>query len=65
MHNVVVELTVTQGGDSDSESVRVGVLEPEESIDVLQFGVASDGGPVEVTGKILADEGEREWSQRL
>jgi hypothetical protein len=64
-HNVVIELTVKQGDDSESASVRASVLNPEDEIDVLEFNVASDGGAVEVSGSIVADEGKATFQQRL
>lgn len=65
LHNAIVELTVKQAGDSETESIRVPALAPGKSVEVLQFGVSEDGGPVEVKGKILSDEGEGTWTQRL
>lgn len=65
LHNVVVELTVTQGDDSKHESVRISELLPESELRVLELNVGKDDGAVEVVGRISADEGKAEWKQRL
>jgi hypothetical protein len=64
-HNAVVELTVTQGEESETESVRIGELPPEAEYDVLDFRVRKDGGAVEVRGTVTADEGKVSFQQRL
>lgn len=64
-HNAVVDLTVKQGDSSEQASVRVPLLKPDEEIDVLEFNVASDGGSIEVSGSIVADEGRATFTQRL
>lgn len=65
LHNVVVELSVSQGGDTKQESVRVAELAPESELRVLELNVGKDDGAVEVTGRMTADEGKGEWKQRL
>jgi hypothetical protein len=65
LHNVVVELSVTQGGDTTHESVRILELAPGSELQVLELNVAKDGGAIEVRGRISADEGKAEWTQRL
>jgi hypothetical protein len=65
LHNVVVELSVTQGGDTNHESVRILELAPGSELEVLEMKVAKDGGAIEVRGRISADEGKAEWTQRL
>jgi hypothetical protein len=64
-HNAVIDLTVTQGDSSEQASVRVPLLKPDEEVDVLEFNVASDGGSIEVSGTIVADEGKATFTQRL
>ena len=65
LHNVVIELTATQAGDSEQASVRIPVLAPDAEVEVLELNVAGEGGEVRVKGKISADEGTVEWEQRL
>jgi hypothetical protein len=65
LHNVVIELSVTQGSDSTLESVRIAELAPEEEAQVLELNVGKDDGAVELRGRITADEGKAEWTQRL
>jgi hypothetical protein len=64
-HNAVIDLTVKQGDDSEQASVRVSELPAEAEIDVLEFNVTDDGGSVEITGSIVADEGKATFQQRL
>jgi len=64
-HNAVVELTVTQGGESETQSVRVPELAPKAAIDVLEFRVRTDAGAVQVKCNIVADEGKTTFEQRL
>jgi hypothetical protein len=64
-HNAVIELTVKQGDSSEHASVRVAELPAEAEIDLLEFNVASDGGSVEVQGRVVADEGKTTFQQRL
>jgi hypothetical protein len=64
-HNAVIDLTVKQGDSSEQASVRVPLLAPDQEIDVLEFNVASDGGSIEVSGTIVADEGRATFAQRL
>jgi hypothetical protein len=65
LHNAVVELNVQQGKSSKKASVRVRELLPDAELDVLEFNVGKHGGPVEVEGSILADEGQQRWHARL
>jgi len=65
LHNAVLELTVAQGGNTEKGSVRVSVLAPHASVDVLEFRVLADGGSIEVNGQIVADEGKATFHQRL
>lgn len=65
LHNVVIELMATQGGDSKHESIRIGELAPNAEVRVLELNVGKDDGAVELKGRITADEGKGEWSQRL
>ena len=65
LHNVVLELTVTQGSDSERGSVRIPQLSPQAEIDVMEFNVTQDGGSVLVHGTVVADEGKYAWDQRL
>jgi hypothetical protein len=65
LHNVVIDLIVSQGEDHDEGSIRVAQLAPEAEIDVLEFNVDDQGGSVQIKGVISADEGKLEWEQRL
>lgn len=65
LHNVVVELNVTQAGKSDKASVRATELAPEAEIAVLEFNIEKNAGTVYVQGTLVADEGKLEWQQRL
>jgi hypothetical protein len=65
LHNVVIELSATQGGDTKHESVRVLELAAGAELHVLELNVEKDGGAVELKGRITADEGKAEWTQRL
>jgi hypothetical protein len=65
LHNAVIDLTVSQGEDSEHESVRVGELLPGAETDVLEFNVTKDGGAVEVKGTITADDVKGSFQQRL
>lgn len=65
LHNVVVELTASQGDSSEEASVRVPELAPDAELDVLELNVAKEGGEVRIKGSISADEGKTSWEQRL
>jgi hypothetical protein len=65
LHNVVLEVTATQGDRSEQQSMRIPQLAPEQEVDVLELRVTADGGEVIVKGKISSDEGKGEWEQRL
>jgi hypothetical protein len=65
LHNVVVDLTVTQAGNSKKASVRAAKLAPEAEIDLLELNVKKNAGAVYVQGSISADEGKLDWQQRL
>ena len=65
LHNVVIELTASQGDNVEQASMRVAELAPEAEIEVLELNVAGEGGEVRVKGRISADEGKAEWEQRL
>lgn len=65
LHNAVIDVTVKQGGDSEHESLRVRELLPGAETEVLEFDVSKNGGAVEVSGTITADEGKGAFQQRL
>jgi hypothetical protein len=65
LHNVVIELSVTQAGNTEQDSVRVPELAAGEEVYVLELNVGKDEGEVELVGRISADEGKAEWRQRL
>jgi hypothetical protein len=65
LHNAVIELSVTQAGDSKQSSLRVAELAAGAELMLLEFNVGKDDGAVELHGRILADEGKAEWTQRL
>ena len=65
LHNVVIELSVTQAGNTEQDSVRVPELAAGEEVYVLELNVGKNEGEVEVVGHISADEGKAEWRQRL
>jgi hypothetical protein len=65
LHNVVIDLAVTQAGSTEKASVRASELAPEAAIYVLEFNVKKHAGTVYVQGSIVADEGKTEWQQRL
>jgi hypothetical protein len=65
LHNAVIDLTVTQRGDSEQQSIRVSELLPGAETDVLEFNVSKDGGAVDVRGTVSADEVKGSFQQRL
>lgn len=65
LHNVVIDLTVTQANNSKKASVRVQQLAPEAEVDLLEFNVKKNAGAVYVQGTITAAEGKLDWQQRL
>lgn len=65
LHNVVIDLTATQGDKSEQASVRIPSLAPDAEVDVLELNVAAEGGEVRIQGRVSADEGKTEWEQRL
>jgi hypothetical protein len=65
LHNVVIDLTVSQGDRQERESVRISSLAPQAEVDVLEFNVDDKGGDVQIKGVISSDEGKLEWQQRL
>jgi hypothetical protein len=65
LHNVVIELTASQGGSSEQQSLRIPVLPTGGELRVLELNVGKDEGAVELHGRITADEGKAEWKQRL
>lgn len=65
LHNVVIELTVSQGDSKKQESVRVSELAAGDEVEVLEMNVGKNGGAVELSGTISADEGKAQWKQRL
>jgi len=65
LHNTVVELSVTQAGNTTKASVRASELAPEAEIHVLELNVKKQGGAVYVQGDITSDEGKVSWQQRL
>jgi hypothetical protein len=65
LHNVVIDLNVTQADDSKQASIRAATLAPEAEVDVLEFHIKKHGGTVYVQGTLAADEGKLEWRQRL
>lgn len=65
LHNVVIDLTVSQGEKTKQASLRVPELAPDESVMLLEYDVAKDAGSVEVKGEITCDEGKLKFSQRL
>lgn len=65
LHNAVIDLTVKQGDDSEQQSIRVGELLPGAEVEVLDFNVSKEGGAVDVSGTINADEVKGSFQQRL
>jgi hypothetical protein len=65
LHNVVVDLNVTQADNSKQASIRAAELAPEAEVAVLEFHIQKHAGTVYVQGTITADEGKLEWHQRL
>ena len=64
-HNVNLEVSVTQGEESAEASIRLPVLEPGESVDLLELRVRGDGGAVTCAGELTAQEGRVRWSQDI
>ena len=64
-HNVVIELSLNQAGNTEKASVRVQELLPDAEIDVLEFHIKKNAGTVYVQGTVVADEGKLDWQQRL
>jgi hypothetical protein len=65
LHNVVIELSATQAGDTKQSSLRIAELAAGSELMVLEYNVGKDDGAVELHGRIIADEGKTEWTQRL
>ena len=65
LHNVVIDLSVSQGEQTKQASIRVPKLNPDEEVLVLEYNVAKDAGSVEVKAKLASDEGKLNWTQRL
>ncbi len=65
LHNVVLDVTATQGDRSEHQSLRIPQLATDEEVDVLELRVTADGGEVIVKGTITSDEGKGTWEQRL
>jgi hypothetical protein len=65
LHNVVIELSITQAGSTTQDSVRVAELATGDEVYVLEMNVGKNDGEVEVLGRISSDEGKAEWRQRL
>lgn len=65
LHNVVLDLTVSQADRNAHESLRIPQLAPDQEIDALEFKVTADGGEVTFKGAISSDEGKGSWEQRL
>jgi hypothetical protein len=65
LHNVVIDLNVTQADNTKQASVRAAELAPEAELEVLEFHIQKHAGTVYVQGTITADEGKLEWRQRL
>ena len=64
-HNVHIKLTVRQGDDMEEVSTRIPKVASGDSIDILEFRVVSDGGPVLCKGELISDEGKRTWSEKI
>ena len=65
LHNVVIDVTLSQAKKSEHTSIRVGEFTPDAEIDLLEFNVAKHGGTVLLRGTIVADEGKLAFQQRL
>ncbi len=65
LHNAVLQLTVSQGDKSETDSLRIGEWKIDTEVDVLEFNVDKKGGEILIEGTIQADEGKLEWQQRL
>lgn len=65
LHNVVINLSVSQGDRSEQASLRVPELAPDAEVELLELNVAAEGGEVHIKGTLSADEGKSEWEQRL
>jgi hypothetical protein len=65
LHNVVIELSASQAGETKQSSLRIAELAVGAEVMVLELNVGKDDGAVELHGHISADEGKAEWKQRL
>ena len=65
LHNAVIELSATQAGSTKQSSVRIGELAAGSEVPLLEFNVGKGDGAIELHGRITADEGKAEWTQRL
>jgi hypothetical protein len=64
-HNVHITLTVSQGDKKEEQTLRIPAVASGESVDMLEFRVQSDGGPVLCKGELISDEGRVSWSEKL
>ncbi len=64
-HNVHIKLTLTQGDKKEEQTIRVPSIAPGESVDMVEFRVQSDGGPVLCKGELISDQGKVSWSEKL
>ncbi|MFM2420726.1 MAG: hypothetical protein RL385_5449, partial [Pseudomonadota bacterium] len=65
LHNVVLDVTVTQGDSTKQRSMRVPQLAPGEEVMAVEFRVTKDGGAISVKVGIGSDEGKGGFEQRL
>jgi hypothetical protein len=61
----VIDVTVSQGGNSKQVSLRVPELAPDAEVNVLELNVRKHQGAVYVQGSVTSDEGKQDWQQRL
>ena len=63
--NAVIEMTVSQGAEKTTRTVRAPSAESGELLDVLEFRIQKDGGPVTCTVSIKADQGKATTTQEI
>lgn len=63
--NVHLEMTVTQGDESETHDMRIPYLGPGESVEVLEFRVQKNGGAAVCKGKLSSEEGSVSWNKKM
>jgi hypothetical protein len=63
--NANIKLEVRQGGETETDEIRVEELAPGASVDVLEFRVRGSGGVVSCAADVTAAEGRGSWGGKI